>query len=97
MVKQTDDLLKLIVLLKKAAKEMIAKGDLTTHTDFDSCEKFGYFLEKIAIQLEKNEEIDANELLTIFLPTGVWDDFYGSNELADKSYFLIKKCFFTSS
>jgi hypothetical protein len=97
MVKHTDDILKLIALLKKAANEMIAKGDLATHTDFDSCEKFGLFLEKTAVQLENNEEIDVNDLLAIFLPTGVWDDSYGSNELADEICLLIKKCFYSSS
>lgn len=93
MTKQEQELKELIDLLKQAAQEMIAKGPLSTLTEYDTCENLGVYLKKTATKLEQEKEIDIFELWGIFAPTSVWDDSGGSEELANKIFELIKKCF----
>lgn len=83
----------LIDLLKQAAQEMIAKGPLYTITEYDTCENLGVYLNETVTKLEQEKEIDVFELWGIFAPTSVWDDSGGSEELANKIFELIKKCF----
>ena len=93
MTKQEQELKELIDLLKQAAQEMIAKGPLSTLTEYDTCENLGVYLKKTETKLEQEKEIDVFELWGIFAPTSVWDDSGGSEELANKIFELIKKCF----
>ncbi len=93
MTKQEQELKELIDLLKQAAQEMIAKGPLSTLTEYDTCENLGVYLKKTETKLEQEKEIDVFELWAIFAPTSVWDDSGGSEELANKIFELIKKCF----
>lgn len=93
MTKQEQELKELIDLLKQAAQEMIAKGPLSTLTDYDTCENLGVYLKETATKLEQEKEIDVFELWGIFAPTSVWDDSGGSEGLANKIFELIKKCF----
>lgn len=83
----------LIDLLKQAAQEMIAKGPLSTLTNYDTCENLGVYLNETVTKLEQKKEIDAFELWGIFAPTSVWDDSGGSEEIANKIFELIKKSF----
>ena len=83
----------LIDLLKQAAQEMIAKGPLSTITEYDTCENLGVYLNETVKKLEQEKEIDVFELWGIFAPTSVWDDSGGSEEIANKIFELIKKCF----
>jgi len=83
----------LIDLLKQASQEMIAKGPLFTITEYDTCENLGIYLKEAVMKLEQKKEIDVFELWGIFAPTSVWDDSGGSEELANKIFDLIKKCF----
>jgi len=83
----------LIDLLKQAAQEMIAKGPLDTITEYDTCENLGVYLNETVTKLEQEKEIDVFELWGIFAPTSVWDDSGGSEEIANKIFELIKKCF----
>ncbi len=83
----------LIDLLKQAAQEMIAKGPLSTLTNYDTCENLGVYLNETVKKLEQEKEIDVFELWGIFAPTSVWDDSGGSEEIANKIFELIKKCF----
>ncbi len=87
------EILKLIDLLKQAAQEMITKGPLSTLTDYETCENLGVYLNETITKLEQEKEIDVFELWAIFAPTSVWDDSGGSEELANKIFELIKKCF----
>jgi hypothetical protein len=93
MTKQGQELKELIDLLKQAAQEMINKGPLSTLTEYDTCENLGVYLNEIVTKLEQEKEIDVFELWGIFAPTSVWDDSGGSEELANKIFELIKKCF----
>jgi len=61
----------LIDLLKQAAQEMIAKGPLSTFTEYDTCENLGIYLNETATKLEQEKKIDAFELWGIFAPTSV--------------------------
>ncbi len=83
----------LIDLLKQAAQEMIAKGPLSTITEYDTCENLGVYLNETVTKLEQEKEIDVFELWGIFAPTSVWNDSGGSEEIANKIFELIKKCF----
>lgn len=93
MTKQEQELKELTHLLKQASQEMIARGDLTTLTNYDTCENLGFYLKETVTKLEHKKEIDAFELWGIFAPTSVWDDSGGSEELANKIFESIKKCF----
>ena len=93
MRENEQEMQELIDLLKQAAQEMIAKGPLSTLTNYDTCENLGVYLNETVTKLEQKKEIDAFELWGIFAPTSVWDDSGGSEELANKIFELIKKCF----
>ncbi|TET28053.1 MAG: hypothetical protein E3J70_10610 [Candidatus Heimdallarchaeota archaeon] len=93
MTKQKQELKELVDLLKQAAQEMINKGPLSTLTEYDTCENLGVYLNETVTKLEQEKEIDVFELWGIFAPTSVWDDSGGSEELANKIFELIKKCF----
>ena len=93
MRENEQEIQELIDLLKQAAQEMIAKGPLSTLTNYDTCENLGIYLNETVTKLEQKKEIDAFELWGIFAPTSVWDDSGGSEELANKIFELIKKGF----
>lgn len=93
MREKEQEIQELIDLLKQAAQEMIAKGPLSTLTNYDTCENLGIYLNETVTKLEQKKEIDAFELWGIFAPTSVWDDSGGSEELANKIFELIKKGF----
>jgi hypothetical protein len=93
MPENQKDLQELIELLEQAAQEMIAYGPKTTLTNYDTCENLGFYLNEVITKLEQKKEIDVFELWGIFAPTSVWDDSFGSEEIANKIFEKIKKIY----
>lgn len=78
------DIQNLLSLLDKAAAEMIIYGDQSTFTFFDTCEVVGNFIADISNKIKKGNLDEISNLWHVFLPTGIWDDAGGSQEIANE-------------
>ena len=85
-----EDLQKLLLLLDKAAEEMLSYGDQPTFTYFDTCEDVGIYLQEISTQIKKGNLSEISKLWYVFLPTGVWDDSGGTEDIANEILSLLK-------
>ncbi len=85
------ELQRLLSLLDKAVQEMIAKGETSTFSYFDTCEDVGLFIQDIANKARNGKIQEISKLWYIFAPTGVWDDSHGSQEIANEIFEIINK------
>ena len=79
-----DETQHLLSLLDKAAAEMLSLGDQPTFTFFDTCEVVGNFIADISNKIKKGDLDEISKLWHVFLPTGIWDDSGGSQEIANE-------------
>ena len=75
---------RLLSLLDEAADEMRSYGDESTYSYFDTCEDVGSFIADITNKIKNEEMEEISKLWHIFLPTGIWDDSGGSQEIANE-------------
>ncbi len=81
----------LLLLLDKAAAEMLSYGDEATFSYFDTCEDVGLFIRDIIIKAKNGKLEELSKLWYIFAPTSVWDDSGGSQEIANAIFEIINK------
>ncbi len=81
----------LLLLLDKAAKEMISYGNQTTFSYFDTCEDVGIYIQNIIQKIRNGEFGEISKLWYIFAPTSVWDDSGGSQEIANEIFEIVNR------
>lgn len=81
----------LLLLLDKAAAEMLSYGDESTFSYFDTCEDVGLFIQDIINKAKNGKLEELSKLWYIFAPTSVWDDSGGSQEIANEIFEIINK------
>lgn len=86
-----EEIQELLLLLDKAANEMLSYGDQPTFSYFDTCEDVGRFIQDIIKKAKDGELGEITKLWYIFAPTSVWDDSGGSQELANEIFERINK------
>ena len=75
---------RLLSLLDEATDEMRSYGDESTFSYFDTCEDVGDLIFDIANKIKNGELDEISKLWHVFLPTGIWDDSGGSQEIANE-------------
>lgn len=75
---------RLLSLLDEAVDEMRSYGDESTFSYFDTCEDVGNFIADITNKIKNEKMEEISKLWHIFLPTGIWDDSGGSQEIANE-------------
>ena len=70
----------LLLLLDKAANEMLSYGNQPTFSYFDTCEDVGKYIQDIIRKVRDGELGEISKLWYIFAPTSVWDDSGGCPE-----------------
>ena len=86
-----EDLQKLLLLLDKAAEEMMSLGDQPTFSYFDTCADVGIYLLEIITKIKDGDLSEVSKLWYIFAPTGPWDDSHGSQEIANEIFEILNK------
>lgn len=81
----------LLLLLDKAAAEMLSYGDESTFSYFDTCEDVGLFIQDIINKAKNGKLEELSKLWYIFAPTSIWDDSGGSQEIANEIFEIINK------
>ena len=72
---------------------MTSYDDQPTFTFFDTCEDVGKFIVDIANKIKNGELDEISKLWHIFLPTGIWDDSGGSQEIANEICEILNRIF----
>ena len=70
---------------------MISYGNRSTLTFFDSCADVGNYIKETADIARGGELEELSKLWYIFVPTGVWDDSGGSQEIANEIFEIINE------
>lgn len=77
-------------LLHEASMEMLSYGDTPLlYSSYETAEKLGAFIEKIAQKIVRGEDDYLPELWNIFAPTCEWDDSGGSVKLGSQIFKLL--------
>ena len=89
----SDELNDFLLLIGKAAEEMISYGNQSTFSYFNTCKDVGLYIQDIITKVKDGKMKELSKLWYIFAPTGVWDDSGGSQEIANEIFEILNKKF----